>query len=286
MAILMEHINASVPRPSLRTDEERALYSVIERLLAKKPADRFQSAEELIAALVTAPATRGGASQRSDGAGLSPTRQMPAVTGHSVLDAATRLVQSQRPRLERVRSAITARAALATTFAASRTPRFRATSAVVVGLAIGGYYAIHFATMHRSRCPTQVVGAVSSAPDAGKSGAEANAAFSLLVDAVGTRAAGGDLDVYYDVCGLDDDGAYSVAIRVARNGSVFKRILGTGVAPITVSYDEMAGGPAVRRHRTLDIDDMPAGSYKLAVSVTDAAGRRRDRETDFQLLDP
>ena len=50
-AILYKHINEPLPRPELETDEEWAMYAVIERMLAKKPDDRFQAADDLIAAL-------------------------------------------------------------------------------------------------------------------------------------------------------------------------------------------------------------------------------------------
>jgi len=50
-AVLFKHINEPIPRPELETEDEWALYAVIERMLAKKPADRFQDSEELIHAL-------------------------------------------------------------------------------------------------------------------------------------------------------------------------------------------------------------------------------------------
>jgi hypothetical protein len=49
-AILYKHINEPLPRPALTT-EEAELYSVIEKMLAKLPEDRYQNAEELITAL-------------------------------------------------------------------------------------------------------------------------------------------------------------------------------------------------------------------------------------------
>jgi hypothetical protein len=40
-----------VPRPTLESDEDRVLYAVIERMLAKHPEERYRDADELIAAL-------------------------------------------------------------------------------------------------------------------------------------------------------------------------------------------------------------------------------------------
>src|SRR3954471_8276021 len=50
-AVLYKHINAPLPVPTLETDEEKKVFSVIERMLAKNPDERYQHAYELIAAL-------------------------------------------------------------------------------------------------------------------------------------------------------------------------------------------------------------------------------------------
>ena len=50
-AVLYKHINEPIPIPTLESDDERALFAVIEKMLAKQPEDRFQTADELIAAL-------------------------------------------------------------------------------------------------------------------------------------------------------------------------------------------------------------------------------------------
>jgi hypothetical protein len=51
LGTLMKHIQAPLPRPALDSDEDRALFAVIERMLAKHPEDRFRDADELIASL-------------------------------------------------------------------------------------------------------------------------------------------------------------------------------------------------------------------------------------------
>jgi serine/threonine protein kinase len=51
LGTLMKHIQSPVPNPMLEADDDRALYTVIERMLAKHPEDRFRDADELIAAL-------------------------------------------------------------------------------------------------------------------------------------------------------------------------------------------------------------------------------------------
>jgi serine/threonine protein kinase len=46
-----KHIMEELPTPPLETAEQRELFGVVQRMLAKKPEDRFQSAEELVTAL-------------------------------------------------------------------------------------------------------------------------------------------------------------------------------------------------------------------------------------------
>src|SRR5206468_9224826 len=50
-AVLYKHINEPLPQPSLANDEEREIFAIIARMLAKKPDDRFQTGNELIEAL-------------------------------------------------------------------------------------------------------------------------------------------------------------------------------------------------------------------------------------------
>ena len=51
LGTLMKHIQAPLPRPNFDSDADRTLFTVIERMLAKHPEDRFRDADELIAAL-------------------------------------------------------------------------------------------------------------------------------------------------------------------------------------------------------------------------------------------
>jgi hypothetical protein len=176
-------------------------------------------------------------------------------------------------------------------YVASRSRRFWAGLAALVVLAVGSYYGVHFATKHRSRCPV-----VDDAPAVALQGEADNEtapaapmrkrAFSVLLDAVGTREAGADLDVYYDVCGLDEGTAYTATVTLTKSASGLRRLLGSSVDPINITYDETARGPASRRHRTLDLEHMPPGSYWLGVVVRDAAGRRRSAGVGLRLSAP
>src|SRR5688500_816745 len=84
MGMLMAHINSPLPRPRLDDDDARAVYAVIERMLAKDPAARYQRAEDVVAALSgiagrLAPAPAPVAGRTARAAVLSPTRPLRVV---------------------------------------------------------------------------------------------------------------------------------------------------------------------------------------------------------------
>jgi len=69
-----KHIMEPIPVPVLRTDEEREVFGIIRRMMAKVPDDRFQTAEELSAALTGRPVRvpeSPGATEESDRASIS-----------------------------------------------------------------------------------------------------------------------------------------------------------------------------------------------------------------------
>ncbi len=267
MAVLLAHISAPVPRPSLSGDDAHAVYAVIERMLAKDPADRPQSADAVIAALAPL-ASRGGGFTGATASvtatvpirarSLSPTRPL-----HAVGDWKQRLAAA-RHFVVSLRSAPWL-----------RDRRVWTRASVAVGLLTASYYAVHFATMHRSRCVP--VNAVALAPSIGKA-----APFTILMDAPGRHDEGDDLDVYYDVCGLAPGTSYTTRVSVTRNG-LLNRIAGRSAKPVTESYNESAGSAAVRRHRTLDASDLPAGQYTVSLIITDASDRVRERKTTVDI---
>ena len=120
LGTLMKHIQAPLPRPSFESDSDRALYAVIERMLAKHPEDRFRDADELIAALGGREITLGTGEHRRwtapvpvPGRDLAKTAPLPAVPSDvgenesqtsapaldAAFDASIELLKRQQPKL-------------------------------------------------------------------------------------------------------------------------------------------------------------------------------------------
>jgi hypothetical protein len=144
--------------------------------------------------------------------------------------------------------------------------------AVIAGVAVGAYFSLHFALHHRSRCPA--ASTVSAATDSQVT--LLRRPFTVMVDDGGVVRSGSDAEVYYDVCGLEKGTAFTTRVTITKNESGLDRLFGRAAAPVTEKYEDSAGGPATRRHRSLDMDGMPGGSYWMSVTVTDARGRRRE----------
>lgn len=295
-AVLFGHIQSPVPRPALVDADEESLYAIVERMLAKEPDDRFQTAEAVIAALDTGLPTSAAPTASSRAAtvrlsALTPTRPIAVPTTRSgadhvpqpspALDAA---VQAGLAMLRRQRPKVQARVAAALRPALRGSVEFlrrhgRAAAATLAVVAIAPFVVYHvwqFVDLRRSRCPADTPAM------------EVNARLHgplLLVDPVATRQSGSNLDVYYDVCGLPQATEFNTRISVVTNANFVTRLFMHPAAPITVDYADLASGPATRRHRTIPFDRMTAGSYTLDVVVTDAFRHRREREMPFQVRD-
>lgn len=322
MSILLDHVQTPVPRPtiaSMGSADERSVFDAIERLLAKRPEDRFQTAEEFIAALRNTGSASGrvrastvpvSPSATSDLAGRAP---QSSAALDSALAAGIELLRQQRPKLEaglaagrrllnanapRMRAAATRAAngaghgvaevgsvmrprfASVATWLRSRTRHFWA---AVIGGAVGCWltYAVgHYAFMQRSRCPKL---SASSGDDSATSLAMARPRpFTVMTDPVGSLRHGSDLDVYYDVCGLSE-GTIKTRITVTRSESGLRRLFGDGVEPVTVSNEDAVTGPAMRRHQSIEFGEMPAGTYALDIVVKDERGRVREADLTFRV---
>ena len=80
-AIGYKHIMEPIPIPDMETADERRLYDIIRRMLAKDPIERFQSCEEMVEALEGAPISAGvvraSTGMTQPRASTAPTTPMP-----------------------------------------------------------------------------------------------------------------------------------------------------------------------------------------------------------------
>ena len=302
MAIMFGHVQLPLPVPTIATRgaaDERELYAVIERLLAKQPASRYQTAEDLVEALTSGSSGRRRAlALAAAQARYAPVAAPPqsAAALDSALEAGVDLVRRQKPRLvaglaagQRLLGTVGPRvkAAASRVTGAARESAERSsgviaprlgqvgpfmkrhsrwlTVAALTGLAVagGGWYAANATAAPRGRC----AGAVTE---------NGTPRFTLLVDRIGPVTRGSDVELYYDVCNIAP-GSFRTRVTLSRPTSGFQRLLGNSVDPINLTFDETAGRGGIRRHRSITLGDRPAGTYTLGIVVTEEGGRRREK---------
>ncbi len=96
------------------------------------------------------------------------------------------------------------------------------------------------------------------------------------------------MELYYEVEGLSSGTPYTVRIAVKREGGgggLFRKIFGGGGAAISLKFDEQATFPVASSKRSLDLDRLKPGKYRLEVVVDDGQGRTDRRSSDFEVIE-
>jgi hypothetical protein len=127
-----------------------------------------------------------------------------------------------------------------------------------VGLTLIGAFALSASGAGRSLCPPASDGKPSQ--------------FLLLIDPVPPVAAGSEMEIHYDVCGLASGTPYRGRVRLTpvKKGSAKPK-------PLVVSFKDQVDGVATRRQQELDLASMRPGTYTLELSLADDRGRERKR---------
>lgn len=237
LAILFAQVTISLPTPALPTAEHELLFRIIRRLMAKQPSNRIQSGRELIRLLNREPST-GNATVVS--AAVNP------VSTASPLDLIRRVPHFLPDAIR------------------SLTPVQRR-----IGLLASSFLLVMLAAWSFRGSPH---GRVSLCPAVTDS-----SGFLVLLDPVPAHAAGSELAVFFDVCGLAAGTPYSGKLRLARQEEGLKKLLGGGPKPLVSSFQERAEGPAIRRRRSVETGSVRPGRYTLELMVTDNRGRTRRR---------
>jgi hypothetical protein len=139
-----------------------------------------------------------------------------------------------------------------------RNPRAVGVIGGAIALTLAGAYTLSASGAGRSLCPPA---------------SDRKTPFTLLMDSVPQVAAGSEVEIHYDVCGLPSGTPYRGRVRLAQPGK-------KGSAkpkPLVVSFKDQVDGVATRRHQELDLGSTRPGSYILELSVTDSKGRERKR---------
>jgi hypothetical protein len=292
-AVLYKHIHEPLPEPEPAADDDvRQLYSVIARMLAKKPDDRFQTGHELITALggqITDPMI--AASMMTSPGLMAPTEIIPtpqpwylpawrrmsvvqqrAVTGLvgvAVIAAFGFIFNRTVGRAEGEMSSRSLGSLVVTPAAAAPKPPV-VPGVVVEAKPVMSERARAIIAYNRlaSNCPQRDT--VASAPAI---------AYSALLDSIPDRVRSDRMRVSYDVCGLSGQTPFTARFTLTK-----LRQFGFGQQkPHTEIAPEIAGSPRSRERWTLDTHEMSAGSYRLELVVTDAKKREVSATREFRI---
>ena len=97
-----------------------------------------------------------------------------------------------------------------------------------------------------------------------------------------------EMQLYYEVQGLQPGSPYEVRLAVRKqggSGGLFRKIFGGGGAAISLKFDAQATATLESAHRGLQLERLKPGKYVLEVTVTDDEGRKDQRLRPFQVVD-
>jgi GWxTD domain-containing protein len=98
---------------------------------------------------------------------------------------------------------------------------------------------------------------------------------TIFFNPTGVYRQNADMELYYEVFGLNPGEPYNVELRVGRREG--------GRAAITLKYEEKAEGTVTRTRRSIKLERVRQGDYTLHLIVTTPDGRRAERKAGFQV---
>ena len=146
---------------------------------------------------------------------------------------------------------------------ARRHPRTIGLSAGAIGLTLVGALALN--ASNRSLCPS---GTEAKKPQ-----------FLLLMDSVPHPAAGSELTIDYDVCGLKSGTPYRGRVELIQKPAASKKTKKKAAKPkpLVLTFQDQVDGLATRRSQQLKLGTTKPGAYTLELSVVDNQGRKRTK---------
>ncbi len=143
-----------------------------------------------------------------------------------------------------------------------RNPRTAGAIGGAVVLTLLGAYALNASGAGRTLCPA--------------TGQGKKPKFLVLLDSVPQIAAGSDVEINYDVCGLASGTPYRGRVRLVQQRAPGKK-KSAKPKPMVVSFKDKVDGVATRRQQELSLASTKPGAYTLELSVADSRGRERKR---------
>ena len=109
---------------------------------------------------------------------------------------------------------------------------------------------------------------------------------SVFFNPLETFPLDGDLEVYYELYGLTPGIDYQTTIEVSRPGKgLFSKVFGGGGKKISLSFQQLADGPVTRVSRTLGLQELDQGTYRLVLSLTGPGGIELQHERLFEVVE-
>jgi GWxTD domain-containing protein len=112
-----------------------------------------------------------------------------------------------------------------------------------------------------------------------------NAQDTVLFNPLQTFRASDEMQLYYEVDGLQTGEPYEVRLAVRRqggSGGLFRKIFGGGGAALSLKFDARATTQQESAHRGLELDRLKPGNYVLEMTVSDNLGRKDQRAQPFK----
>lgn len=294
-AVLYKHIHEPLPEPTLDSDEARELYPIVARMLAKKQEDRFQTGNDLIAALggaVSDPSLTAASISMLTSPGLmAPTERLPTPKPWS-MDRWRMLSRTRQAVL--VGAAFVAIAALgmalkpspngtskgdSTTLsggsvvpvanaAAAKPPVVSGAMVTKLNTADSAKFSLASKPQSSPRALAIIAAnkAISKCPKfADTLATTAPIAFALLVDSIPDRVRADNIPVKYDVCGLKPTQAYTVVATLSRKEGTIRK---NWKVYTTRTYPENATSARQSMRAIVPTPAAPSGDYRLEVALT------------------
>jgi hypothetical protein len=97
------------------------------------------------------------------------------------------------------------------------------------------------------------------------------------MDPVPHPAAGSEVEIHYDVCGLRSGTPYRGRVRLSPQQPARGKKKSAKPKPLIVTFQDEVDGLATRRSQQLDLGSTRPGTYTLELTVVDNQGRERKR---------